>query len=354
MHSFAHINWEDAYSIIEPQISAQMVHVWPFFSAFPIDVRFLRFGSKREIRPNRHDYFEVLYLYSGEVVYEVQGRRLPMKRGDLFVIGSTQLHRMCSYVQAPVRAAVLYFLPELVRGTESTGDDIEYLMPFLVQDDGFPHVIPARTGIPAQVLELMKRASSELPPRSHRGRLSVKTYLKMILVLLVNHYAAFRGSEGAYDRKRRDLERLAPLFEFIDRCFGEPITVEQAALAVRMSKSNFMRFFKHVTGQPFVAYLNHFRIAKAQVLLTTTDKSIAEVSQAVGFCDQSYFGLVFRSVMGVPPRDYKGRVEKGTAGSAAGTSPPDQLSPTRAVAPRVPGSVVKVSASRRPASRARN
>jgi AraC-like DNA-binding protein len=183
-------------------------------------------------------------------------------------------------------------------------------MPFLVQDDGFPHVIPARTGIPAQVFDLVTRAAAELPTKSYRGRLSVKTYLKMILVLLVNHYAAFRGSEDIYIRMQRDFERLAPLFEFIDHNFGEPITVEQAALVVRMSKSNFMRFFKQVTGQPFVAYLNHFRIAKAEVLLTTTDKSIAEVSQEVGFCDQSYFGLVFRNVIGVPPRDYKGRLEK--------------------------------------------
>lgn len=310
MRSFVRTHWEDAYSVIEPQINAQMIHVWPFFTEFPIDVRFLKFGRKHDIRLNRHDYFEILYLHSGEVVYEVQGRRLPMKQGDLFVVGSTQLHRMSSFVRTPVKAAVLYFLPELIRGTEKTGDDIEYLMPFLVQDDGFPHVIPARTGIPAQAFDLMTRAAGELPTRSYRGRLSVKTYLKMILVLLVNHYSAFRGSEDIYIRKQRDFERLAPLFEFIDRNFGEPITVEQAAVVVRMSKSNFMRFFKQVTGQPFVAYLNHFRIAKAEVLLTNTDKSIAEVSQEVGFCDQSYFGLVFRSVIGVAPRDYKGRLEK--------------------------------------------
>ena len=310
MRSFARTHWEEAYSVIEPQINAQMVHVWPFFTEFPIDVRFLKFGRKQDIRLNRHDYFEILYLHSGEVVYEVQGRRLPMKQGDLFVVGSTQLHRMSSFVRTPVKAAVLYFLPELIRGTEKTGDDIEYLMPFLVQDDGFPHVIPARTGIPAQAFDLMTRAAAELPTRTYRGRLSVKTYLKMILVLLVNHYSAFRGSEDIYIRKQRDFERLAPLFEFIDRNFGELITVEQAAVVVRMSKSNFMRFFKQVTGQPFVAYLNHFRIAKAEVLLTTTDKSIAEVSQEVGFCDQSYFGLVFRSVIGVAPRDYKNRLDK--------------------------------------------
>jgi AraC-like DNA-binding protein/mannose-6-phosphate isomerase-like protein (cupin superfamily) len=316
MRSFVHTHWKDAYSIIEPQINAQMVHVWPFFTEFPIDVRFLKFDRKRDIRLNRHDYFEILYLQSGEVEYEVHGRRLRMKQGDLFVVGSTQLHRMSAFVRTPVKVAALYFLPELIRGTEKTGDDIEYLMPFLVQDDGFPHVIAARTGIPTQVFDLMTRAAAELPTKSYRGRLSVKTYLKMILVLLVNHYAAFRGSEDIYLRKQRDFERLAPLFEFIDHNFGEPITVEEAAVVVCMSKSNFMRFFKQVTGQPFVAYLNHFRIAKAEVLLTTTDRSIAEVSQEVGFCDQSYFGLVFRSVVGVAPRDYKGRLEK--AGAAAG------------------------------------
>jgi len=42
-----------------------------------------------------------------------------------------------------------------------------------------------------------------------------------------------------------------------------------------------MRFFKHVTGQSFVTYLNHFRIAKAQVVLANTDRPIAEISQEV-------------------------------------------------------------------------
>jgi AraC-like DNA-binding protein/quercetin dioxygenase-like cupin family protein len=310
MRSVGRVRWEDASSIISPQINAQMVHVWPFVPEFPIDVRFLKFGPKNYIRLKRHDHFELLVLHSGEVTFEIQGRHVPMGQGDLMVMGSTQLHRMSSYDRCPVKAAVLYFLPELIRGTEKTGDDIEYLMPFLVQDEKFPHVIPARTGIPAQVFDLMLRVSAELPTNSYRARLSVKTYLKMILVLLVNHYAAFRGSEDIYQRKQRDIERLAPLFEFIEQHYGEAITVEQAALVVRMSKSNFMRFFKQVTGQPFVAYLNHFRIAKAEVLLATTDQSIAEVSQAVGFCDQSYFGLVFRSVLGVPPRDFKVRAEK--------------------------------------------
>lgn len=312
MRSPGRRQWEDAYSVIDPQISASMIHRWPFSVEFPIDIRFLKFDRKRGIRLNRHDYFEILYLYSGELSYEVQGRLLPMKRGDLFVMGGTQLHHSCPYSGVQAKAALLAFLPELIRGAEKTGDDIEYLMPFLVQGDDFPHVVPAGTGTPAQVFDLMLRVADELPVMDHRARLAVRTYLRMMLVLLGNHYAAFRGSEDIYLRKHADLERLAPLFEFIDRNYNEPISVERAALLVRMSKSSFMRFFKQVTGQPFVAYLNHFRIAKAEALLAATDKTIAEISQEVGFCDQSYFGLVFRGVMGISPRDYKNRCENGT------------------------------------------
>jgi AraC-like DNA-binding protein len=95
------------------------------------------------------------------------------------------------------------------------------------------------------------------------------------------------------------------LFEYIDVHYGEPITIQDAASIVYLSKSHFMKFFKRVTGQAFVSYLNHFRIAKAQVLLTTTDLPFSEVSQEVGFCDQSYFGLVFRKLVHVSPREYK-------------------------------------------------
>jgi AraC-like DNA-binding protein len=300
------IVWEDAYRVIEPQINAESVHEWKFRPEFPIDVRFLRFGPRRDIRLNRHEYFELLYLCSGEAVYQVQDRSFEVGPGDLFLVGSTLLHRMRQYRTREVRGAALYFLPSLV-------GEIEYLMPFLVQDSGFPHVVEASTGVPEQVFDLMKRAHAELPAESNRARLSVKTYLKMILVLLVNHFAGWRGSEEVFERQQLDLERLKPLFDWIGAHYSQPLTVEDGAARLGMSRSNFMRFFKHVTGQSFVGYLNRFRVAKAEALLAETDLTIAEVSQQTGFCDQSYFGLVFRNLLQVTPREYKQRLERARA-----------------------------------------
>jgi len=78
-----------------------------------------------------------------------------------------------------------------------------------------------------------------------------------------------------------------------------------------MSESHFMSFFKQVTGLSFVAYFNHFRIERAQALLANTEESMVGISQQVGFCDQSYFGTVFRRIVGMPPAAYRRRVREG-------------------------------------------
>jgi hypothetical protein len=49
------------------------------------------------------------------------------------------------------------------------------------------------------------------------------------------------------------------------------------------------------------------RIERAQALLANTDDSMASISQEMGFCDQSYFGAVFRRVVGMTPATYRRR-----------------------------------------------
>src|SRR4029077_8083245 len=83
-----------------------------------------------------------------------------------------------------------------------------------------------------------------------------------------------------------------------------------AARSCGMSSSRLMSFFKAATGQTFLAYLNHFRIAKAQALLFTTDMPISEISHEVGFCDQSHFGVLFRKVVGLSPLTYRSRLQQ--------------------------------------------
>lgn len=317
-------------SEIESQINAEGIHIWPFNREFPIDVRFLAI-EPRSVRMNRHDYFELLYCDSGEVTLQVQQEYLTLKEGDLFVMGSSLFHRTVESAYKKMEIVVVYFLPELIfRGGIVDDEANEYLLPFLNQDSSFTPVVLGETGLPLQVLHWIHQIHKEMPATSSQARLAVKTYLRVILLLLRGHY--YNDAErinGVFTRRKRDLERLRPLFEFIDQHFAERISLRDASAIMGISSSHFKRFFKQVTGQSFVTHLNHFRIAKAQALLASTDKLIAEVSQEVGFCDQSYFGIVFRKFVHLPPLLYRQRHWSGEGEIALG--PGDLAKDTRPV-----------------------
>lgn len=310
---------------MEPQINAEGIHVWPFDPAFPVDVRFMSSRLGHNVRKNRHDYFELAYLCGGSASLEIQDRSLPLDEGDLAVVGSTLYHRFECRAVPPFTLAVLFFEPDLIRA-DGGPDNAEYLTPFLLQDRQFPHVVPASSAIPNQVFDLMQRIRAELPATTPRARLAVKTYLKMSLMLLVNQYASYAGTVETFQRQQRALERLRPLFEYLETHFGEPTQVHEAARICGMSESHFMSFFKRATGQSFMAYLNHCRIERAQALLALTDKSVSDISQEMGFCDQSYFGTVFRKLVGMTPAGYRAKSRAdGAARQGDYSTPPANL-----------------------------
>lgn len=299
------MGWRNAHPVLEPLMNAQGLYTWSFDPLFPVDVCFYTYDQRRHLRPNRHDYFELFYLFHGEMTFQIHRQSFKMKAGDLAVIGSTFFHRPLVHGFSQVKGIVLCFLPKAIMGRDPSDEDMESLMPFVAQDETFRHLVPAGSGIPSKVLELIKLIHAELPARSVHSRMNARTYLKMILVLLGNHYADYRGKLMQFNNKVRNIQRLRPVLDFIDEQVAERIAVSDAASMVYMSKSRFIHLFKSVTGQPFVTYLKNLRVAKAQWLLTATDIPLADLCRQVGFCDQSYFGATFRKAVGMTPAQYR-------------------------------------------------
>jgi AraC-like DNA-binding protein len=297
--------WRNAHLILEPLMNAEGYYTWSFDPLFPVDVRFYTYNQRKDLRPNRHDYLELFYLYQGELAFQVHTQCFQMKAGDLAVIGSTFFHKPVVHGFSHAKGIVLCFLPKVILGQAPNGEDLEYLKPFLAQDEAFPHLVPARTGLPAKIFELIKLIRSELPAKSIRNRLNARTYLKMILVLLGNHYADYQIKLMTFYRKQENIKRLRPVLDFLDREFAKPVMVRDMASMAHMSQSGFKRFFRNVTGQGLVAYVNHLRIARAEWLLASSDIPLAELCQQVGFCDQSYFGVVFRKSVRMTPTQYR-------------------------------------------------
>ena len=92
---------------------------------------------------------------------------------------------------------------------------------------------------------------------------------------------------------------------YIRENYSQKLTVESIATHVYLSKSYLSRIFKEETGDSLTAYINKIRIEKSMQLLVDKSLSLVDISDIVGFEEQSYFTKVFKSIVGMSPGKFR-------------------------------------------------
>ena len=85
------------------------------------------------------------------------------------------------------------------------------------------------------------------------------------------------------------------------------VTIEELSRQYLINPTTLKAAFKSVYGTPLAAHIKEHRIEQAAKLLRESDKSIAEIAQAVGYDSQSKFTRAFKAVYHVLPREYRKR-----------------------------------------------
>ena len=96
--------------------------------------------------------------------------------------------------------------------------------------------------------------------------------------------------------------------QYIGTGYAEHLTLESAARALFLSPDYLSRIFSKETGTSFNRYLNNVRITKAKELIRSGNLRLTDISQMVGYDDQSYFTKVFRRITGMSPNEYRKKV----------------------------------------------
>ncbi len=83
------------------------------------------------------------------------------------------------------------------------------------------------------------------------------------------------------------------------------ISRDETARHAGISPSHFSRLLKERTVRSFTELLRQCRVDLACDCLRNTKHALAEIADACGFCDQSYFTRVFQDVKGVTPKQFR-------------------------------------------------
>lgn len=93
--------------------------------------------------------------------------------------------------------------------------------------------------------------------------------------------------------------------DFLLDSLGEPIRLQDMAVAACLSPYHFHRSFARVFGETPHQYLTRQRLERAGHLLRTTDRSVTEIGIESGFESPASFSDLFRRRFGLAPRQYR-------------------------------------------------
>jgi AraC family transcriptional regulator len=83
------------------------------------------------------------------------------------------------------------------------------------------------------------------------------------------------------------------------------VTLEEIAAACLLSKRQFSRSFRRSFGVSARQYLIRLRVERAKTLLVQGSRSLAEIAQLCGFCDQPAFTRAFARVERTTPSAWR-------------------------------------------------
>lgn len=131
------------------------------------------------------------------------------------------------------------------------------------------------------------------------------TILHLIRSLISFLYGFFTDNLASQKPLSRAEELTGRFLSLVDQCCYEHHDIKWYADELHLTPTYVANVVKQVTGSTAGDCINEILIRKAKSLLLTSTFSVQEISDRLGFQNQSHFGTFFRRAVGVSPKAFR-------------------------------------------------
>ncbi|ABW20339.1 transcriptional regulator, AraC family [Alkaliphilus oremlandii OhILAs] len=254
-----------------------------FIKASPtvVDIRKIR------IEPGQADYGYITSLYAFII---------PVKGEAKFIFNDIPYHLN--------PGKVIHAGPNIKVNKRVVGDSIweYYLIHYSLKntalEDDFVEIPYELTiGRNIKVLEMLKSMNKAWRISDPISSLKVQSLFYNLL------YEIFKSHHD--QAKEEDRWIVEEAMNYIHAYYMEPITLKDLAKRYDLDKNRFSRLFNRYAGARPMNYLISYRMKRASELLLTSNFSVREVSENVGYTNVSYFTKLFKKYNGQLPSTYR-------------------------------------------------
>ena len=244
---------------------------------------------------------EIVEITEGRALVEIGTEIIEASCGDILCIPPKMVFRVDSVGGYAAVRGMIFNVSVVESNMHIHESEILYM--FYVQAVNRITVFNEAHPIYPTLSGCMAAAYDEYMAKDVCYMLPIRANIYLIMTELLRYYC---GSKDEADRAvYHNVLRLRSVISYINENYNEKIYVEKLADMITVSPDYFTKMFKESVGKTPIDYINGLRINRAMQLLYTTDMQMAELAEAVGFCNPNYFHKIFKQYMGQSPLSYR-------------------------------------------------
>lgn len=117
---------------------------------------------------------------------------------------------------------------------------------------------------------------------------------------------AYSGTNYFEERlKGHPDETVTQIQHWMQEHYTEEVKLQELAAMFDLSLRSFNRRFKNAIGKSPLHYLQEIRMESAKDLLQSSNLSVAEITENIGYSDSAHFSKLFRRHHNVSPQQYR-------------------------------------------------
>lgn len=242
--------------------------------------------------PHNHICAEIFYITGGRGSFLIEDQAYPVEQDHLVVINSQVQHAELSDEDQPLEYIVLG-----INGLELTANEDQkqfHILSFQQSD--------------SPVLVYFKDMLREIENKAPGYDTICQNLLEVLLTRAMRSTSYTTRVVPSVNKVSKE---CAAARRYIDSHFREILSLDQLAAMVHINKYHLVHSFTKSYGISPINYLLSLRLQESRYLLQSSDHTMSQIAQIVGFSSPCYFSQVFHKAMGMSPREYRNAYRHG-------------------------------------------
>ena len=262
------------------------------------NLQYFEFQDAFHSMQDSHDFCELLYVEQGALMIYAENYSGKLAENEMIIHRPNELHSLETFDNVAPHVIVIgfecsceklqLFSQKPVTLTSDQSRSLARIMQEGMSIYEPPYDVPNTGYMP-------KRA--EYPFGADQ---LIKIGLEAFLIGLVRNAQAGDAAEDSLSA----VGSIQAVHQYLQENFRTRITLANLCFLFGINKTALCQGFKEIYGTTILNYINDLRIAEAKNFLVQGDRSITEISEALGFSSVHYFCRLFKKSTQLSPTEY--------------------------------------------------